>query len=113
MVKLHPLVFSVTTTATATATTTSNWYPLDYKYQENAFDRGFVMTLASVSNQSWTLQVGASAPDSNGNVDTFYNVSTWTATSVDGVLTGNWPSVRFIHKGSGAPSETATFILTR
>lgn len=84
------------------ATATSGWFTLDYKYDENP-ERGFFLTMASVSNQNMILQVGASVPDANGAVDHVYNVSTYSnLTSADGVMTGNWPVVRVIFECNGA-----------
>jgi hypothetical protein len=91
----------------STATTTSQWYTLDYAYDENP-ERAFFIKQAS--GHTVTLQVGASVKDNNGNVDTYYNVSTFDATSADGVLTGNWPSIRFINIGTG-PAGTSTTVI--
>jgi hypothetical protein len=72
-------------------------------------DRAYFMTMSSVSNQTWTMQVGGSAATSNADpLDHKYNVSAYeNQTSADGVLTGNWPAVRFIFSGNG----TGTFVM--
>lgn len=84
----------------ASATTTSQWYTLDYRFDSLA-ERPFFVTLASVSNQSMIIQVGASTQDVNSSVAHVFNVSNFVDTSSSGVLLGAWPSVRFIFSGNG------------
>jgi hypothetical protein len=106
MTQRKPLKYEVT--ATTTATTTSDWFNLDYRYDQNS-DRSFFITQASVSNQTMTLQVAGAVPASAGDssIDV-YNVSVYTGSSADGVLIGNWPAVRVIAR---ANNGTAKFVM--